>query len=159
MSTQQDPRDGLSTDEAIRAMLLLMPRVVARVKRTPLPERLRSMNLAPRHLSLLSYLLFDGEMTVNALAERLQVAPTTVSLMVSDLSRQGVLQRREDPADRRRTIVAITDEPQTRAAIEGWLSNGARAWRTAFEALTDQERALFVRTIQSYESEAFDSGG
>ncbi|MFI0482951.1 MarR family winged helix-turn-helix transcriptional regulator [Actinomadura sp. 9N215] len=158
MSTQRDPEVGLSTNDAIRAMLLLMPRVVARVKRTPLPERLRSLNLAPRHLTLLSNLLFDGEMTVNTLAERLEIAPTTVSLMVSDLSRQGVLERRGDPADRRRTIVAITDEPETRAAIEGWLANGAQAWHTAFEQLTDEERALFVRTIRTYEREASGTG-
>ncbi|HEX2312958.1 MAG TPA: MarR family winged helix-turn-helix transcriptional regulator [Thermomonospora sp.] len=154
MSTQGADRGGLSTDEAVRAMLLLMPRVVGRVKRTPLPEQLRSFNLAPRHLSLLSYLVFDGEMTVNALAERLEVAPTTVSLMVSDLTRQGVLERRGDPEDRRRTIVAITGEPATRAAIEGWLAIGARAWQKAFETLTDEERATFVRTIHAYECEA-----
>ncbi|WP_019634922.1 MarR family winged helix-turn-helix transcriptional regulator [Actinomadura atramentaria] len=147
-----DPGAGLSTDDAIRAMLLLMPRLVGRAKRTPLPEALRPLNLAPRHLSLLAYLLFDGEMTVNALAERLEVAPTTVSLMVGDLSRQGVLERRTDTADRRRTIVAITPDPDTRAAIEGWLANGARAWRTAFASLTDTQRALVVHTLRSYES-------
>ncbi|MEV6977452.1 MarR family winged helix-turn-helix transcriptional regulator [Kitasatospora sp. NPDC093806] len=132
-------------------MLLLMPRVAARLKRTPVPERLRSANLAPRHLSLLAYLLFDGPMPVNHLAARLEVAPTTVSLMVSDLSRQGVVERKADPADRRRTIVTITEEPATREAIERWLANGADAWRNAFEPLAPQERALFVRTIEAYE--------
>ena len=142
---------GLSTDEAIRAMLLLMPRVAARIKQIPIPEQLRSLSLAPRHLSLLAYLLFDGPMPVNQLAARLEVAPTTVSLMVSDLTRQGVLQRHDDPDDRRRTIVAITEDAETRAAIEGWLANGATAWREAFEPLSEDERATFVRTIRTYE--------
>jgi DNA-binding MarR family transcriptional regulator len=90
-------------------------------------------------------------MPVNQLAARLEVAPTTVSLMVSDLTRQGVLQRHDDPDDRRRTIVAITDDAETRAAIEGWLANGATAWRDAFEPLSEDERATFVRTIRTYE--------
>jgi DNA-binding MarR family transcriptional regulator len=158
MSTEHDSASGLSTDQAIRAMLLLMPRVVGRAKRTPLPEHLRSLNLAPRHLTLLSYLLFDGETTVNELAARLEVAPTTVSLMVSDLSRQGVVERHADPADRRRAIVSITSTPDIRAAIEGWLANGARAWRKAFESLTDEERAIFVKTIRTYESETSTPG-
>ncbi|OLT19489.1 MarR family transcriptional regulator [Pseudonocardia sp. CNS-139] len=132
-------------------MLLLMPRVASRIKQIPVPEQLRSFTLAPRHLSLLAYLLFDGPMPVNQLAARLEVAPTTVSLMVSDLARQGVLERHDDPDDRRRTIVAITAEPRTRAAIEGWLANGATAWRAAFEQLTGAERATFVRTMQTYE--------
>ena len=146
--------DGLGTDEAIRAMLLLMPRVAARLKRTRIPERLQSMNLAPRHLSMLAYLLFDGPMTVNQLAAQLEVAPTTVSLMVSDLSRQGVVEKRAEPTDRRRTIVAITGEPATRDAIERWLANGAEAWRGAFDGLTDEQRAVFVRTMQEYERRA-----
>jgi DNA-binding MarR family transcriptional regulator len=132
-------------------MLLLMPRVAARIKQIPIPEQLQSLSLAPRNLSLLAYLLFDGPMPVNQLAARLEVAPTTVSLMVSDLTRQGVLQRHDDPDDRRRTIVAITDDAETRAAIEGWLANGATAWRDAFEPLSEDERATFVRTIRTYE--------
>jgi DNA-binding MarR family transcriptional regulator len=144
----------LSTDEAIRAMLLLMPRVASRLKRTEVPAALREMNLAPRHLSLLSYLLFDGPMRVNELAARLQVAPTTVSLMVSDLSKQGVLVRATDPADGRRTIVAITQDEPMRSAIDGWLANGARAWRRAFAQLSAGEREVFVRTIEAYEAAA-----
>ncbi|MDT0542031.1 MULTISPECIES: MarR family winged helix-turn-helix transcriptional regulator [Streptomyces] len=161
MSKEHEPGSGpeaaLSTDQAIRAMLLVMPRVAARLKRTRIPERLRSFNLAPRHLSLLSYLLFDGPMPVNELAARLEVAPTTVSLMVGDLSRQGVLERRTDPADRRRTIVTITEDVETRSAIEAWLAHGANAWRRAFEQLTPDQRAMFVRTIETYEREVSGS--
>jgi len=40
-------------------------------------------------------LQFDGPMPVNELAARLQVAPATVSLMVGELSRMGLLTRRE----------------------------------------------------------------
>jgi DNA-binding MarR family transcriptional regulator len=151
MSTEDLPEPALGADEAVRAMLLLMPRLAARLKRTPIPDRLRSFNLAPRHLSLLSYLLFDGPMAVGELATRLQVAPTTVSLMVSDLTRQGVLVRRSDPADARRTIVDLTEDPDTRSAIESWLANGAKAWRAAFDPLSPGERATFVRTIETYE--------
>jgi DNA-binding MarR family transcriptional regulator len=97
---------------------------------------------------------FDGPMPVNQLAARLQVAPTTVSLMVSDLSRQGIIERRSDPADGKRTIVTLSQDPETREAIEGWLANGANAWRAAFEPLTPAERAMFVRTIETYEKGA-----
>jgi DNA-binding MarR family transcriptional regulator len=154
MSTESGAAAGLSTNEAIRAMLLLMPRVAARLKRTRIPDRLQAMNLAPRHLSLLSYLLFDGPMAVNELAARLEVAPTTVSLMVSDLGNRGILQRQEDPGDRRRAIVAITDDPEIRSAIDSWLAAGATAWRKAFDPLTPEERAVFVKTIAAYEAEA-----
>ncbi|NUT91374.1 MAG: winged helix-turn-helix transcriptional regulator [Saccharothrix sp.] len=126
-----------------------MPRLVGRAKRIPVPEELQSLALAPRHLSLLSYLLFDGPMTVNELAERLEVAPTTVSLMVAELSRKDVLERREDDQDRRRRIVSITD--RMRPSVDAWLAKGAKAWRTALDPLTPAERTAFVATLKAYE--------
>lgn len=138
------------TDDAVRELLLLMSRLIGRVKRTPPPERLRSFDLAPRHLSLLSLLLLDGPQTVSQLAEKLDVAPTTVSLIVSDLSRKGVLTRHEDEADRRRRIIDIA--PESRPAISQWLSPGARAWRHALTPLTPAQRRMVVDTLLAYEA-------
>ncbi|WP_189750842.1 MarR family winged helix-turn-helix transcriptional regulator, partial [Streptomyces tendae] len=104
MSTESD---GPAVNEAVRTLLLLMPRLVGRAKRLPIPAALQGLDLAPRHLALLAHLEYDGPTSVNELAARLEVAPTTVSLMVSELSRPGVLHRTADPADRRRRIVAI----------------------------------------------------
>jgi hypothetical protein len=64
MSEEPDAGNHLTTEEAVRAMLLTLPRLVSRAKRAPVPEQLRSLRLAPRHLSLLSYLLFDGPTSV-----------------------------------------------------------------------------------------------
>ncbi|MDR7167146.1 DNA-binding MarR family transcriptional regulator [Nocardia kruczakiae] len=152
MSTEND---GLSLDESVRAMVLLMPRLVGRAKRLPVPEALRSFDLAPRHLSLLTYVLFDGPITVNELARRLEVAPTTVSLMIGDLSRQGVLERRPDDNDRRRTLVAIADAHRT--AVADWLGGADRGWRAALGPLTAEQRALVITTLRAYE-EAVSSG-
>jgi DNA-binding MarR family transcriptional regulator len=152
VSTEQAA--GLSTDATIRQLLLLMPRLVSRAKRLAIPDSLRSLDLAPRHLSLLSYLLFDGPLTVSELAERLQIAPTTVSLLVGELAGKGVLARREDSADRRRRIVDVADG--NRAAIEQWLAPGARAWQRALEPLTPAERSTFVATLRAYERAVAD---
>ena len=138
-----------NTDDAIRELLLLMPRMVGRAKRLPVPERVRSLELSPRHLSLLALLLFDGPAQVNDLAVRLEVAPTTVSLMVAELSRKDVLERREDDTDRRRRIVSISAE--MRPEIEDWLAGSAAAWRKALAPLTDDERRRFVDTLLAYE--------
>ncbi|NUP26977.1 MAG: MarR family transcriptional regulator [Nocardia sp.] len=127
-----------------------MPRLVGRAKRMRPPAELRSFDLAPRHLSLLSLLLLDGPQTVSQLADRLAVAPTTVSLLVSDLSRKGVLARREDDDDRRRRIIDIA--PRSRPAISEWLSPGARAWRAALNPLTPAQRRMLVDTLLAYEA-------
>lgn len=138
------------SDDAVRDLLLVMSRVIGRIKRLPPPEQFRSFDLTPRHLSLLSVLLLDGPLTVSELAGKLSVAPTTVSLIVSDLSRKNVLIRREDDADRRRRIIDIS--PQSRPAISQWLSPGARAWRRALTPLTPQQRQMVVDTLLAYEA-------
>jgi DNA-binding MarR family transcriptional regulator len=151
MSTDGRKKTGPSVEDAIRTLLLLLPRVVGRIKRAKVPDELQSFSLAPRHLSLLAYLLFDGPMGVNELATRLEVAPATVSLMVSDLSRRGILERRQDDADLRRTIVNIAE--QHHAAVDAWLSKSARAWRTALQPLTSAQRQTVVEALQVYERE------
>ncbi|MEU0501674.1 MarR family transcriptional regulator [Nocardia sp. NPDC005998] len=142
---------GIGVEEGVRSLLLLMPRVVGRAKKMRVPEELQSFSLAPRHLSLLANLVFEGPMTVNDLAARLEVAPTTVSLMVGDLSRQGVLERRSDEKDRRRTIVAIAAVHEQ--SVNAWLGGGARAWRKVLEPLDAEQRRLFVATLRAYEQE------
>ncbi|HZM74643.1 MAG TPA: MarR family transcriptional regulator [Candidatus Limnocylindrales bacterium] len=139
-----------TTDDAVRQLLLVMPRLFGRVKRLPVPQQLRSMDLAPRHLSMLSLLLLDGPLTVSELARMLGVAPTTVSLIVSDLSRKGVLVRREDDLDRRRRIIDI--DPTSRPAIAQWLSAGAHAWRQALMPLSPAQQRTFIDTLLRYEA-------
>lgn len=138
-----------TVDATVRELLLLMPRLVGRAKKLPVPAELHGFSLAPRHIALMAYLLCDGPLTVNELAARLEVAPTTASLMVGDLSRQGVLDRAEDPDDRRRTIVSIAENH--RAAVEAWLAGSANAWRKVLAPLTSDERELFVATLRAYD--------
>jgi DNA-binding MarR family transcriptional regulator len=155
MSIDDHENVGLSVEDGIRTLLLLLPRVVARIKRIEIPPELQSFSLAPRHLSLLAYLLFDGPMGVAELAARLEVAPATVSLMVSDLSRRGILERSQDDTDHRRTIVSIAE--QHHGAVNAWLSNGSEAWRKALQPLTPAQRKTVIETLQAYERESADS--
>jgi DNA-binding MarR family transcriptional regulator len=140
----------MTTAQAVRSMLLLMPRLVGRAKRLPVPDALRGLDLAPRHLALLAHLQYDGPLTVSQLAGRLEVAPATVSLMVGDLSRHGILTREEDDADRRRRIVSIA--ASYARPITQWLSGSAAAWTEALAALTPPERATIVATMRAYEA-------
>ena len=57
--------DEMTTAGAVRSMLLLMPRLVGRAKRLPIPVALRGLDLAPRHLAMLAHLQYDGPLTVS----------------------------------------------------------------------------------------------
>ncbi|WP_394811270.1 MarR family winged helix-turn-helix transcriptional regulator [Streptomyces xanthii] len=108
-----------------------------------------------RHvISLCPPLFFDGPMSVNELGARFQVAPATVSLLVSGLIPAGILERHQDEADRRRRIVGITAGQQS--AITG-LAPDVAAWRKALAPLTSDQCRVFVDTLLAYEA-AVSSG-
>ncbi|GAA2160054.1 MarR family winged helix-turn-helix transcriptional regulator [Actinomadura napierensis] len=154
MSTESG---GPAVDDAVRTLLLLMPRIVGRAKRLPIPPALQGLDLAPRHLALLAHLEYDGPAGVNELAARLEVAPTTVSLMVSELARPGVLERNADPSDRRRRIVAIA--PAYTGPIGEWLSGSASAWERVMRDLAPAERATVITALRAYEAALEQSAG
>lgn len=145
---------GLTVDDAVNAMLLLMPRLVGMAKRLPMPPALAGLDLAPRHLTMLAHLEHYGPLTVNEIARRLVVEPTTVSLMVSDLDRAGVVDRSADPADGRRRIVRISRSYV--APVHEWLAGNATAWRDAMSRLDSAERETVVSTMLAFEAAVTD---
>ncbi|MCW2749444.1 MAG: MarR family transcriptional regulator [Aeromicrobium sp.] len=147
---KEDSADVGDIDEEVRALLLLIPRLVGRAKRIPVPDEVRDLELAPRHLSLLSLVLFDGPMSVSELAARLELAPTTVSLLISELADKGIVDRSADSTDARRRIVDIAED--RRPAISAWLGPGAAAWRRALAPLDREQRRMVVDTLRAYEA-------
>jgi DNA-binding MarR family transcriptional regulator len=77
--------------------------------------------------------------------------PNNCVLLLNEAEEMGYIERRRDPADRRRHVVDITDAG--RAALE----RAERAQETIgdqlFAALSDEERA----TLRSLLSRAFES--
>jgi len=73
----------------------------------PLRKAFKGGALGPRHMPVLFTVARLGPVTVGRLAGCLGLARPTVSLLVNELSRAGLVERREDDADRRRTIVAV----------------------------------------------------
>lgn len=62
---------------------------------------------APR-LSALSYLVFAGPATIGELARSEQVTAANISQLITGMQRDGLVERLEDPNDRRITLVCAT---------------------------------------------------
>ncbi|MGW0391722.1 MarR family winged helix-turn-helix transcriptional regulator [Streptomyces sp. NPDC003042] len=78
------------------------------VTQTRMKKALSAAGLTPRHAMTLMHLA-GGPIGQRALAERLEVDPSVLVGILNDLERDGLVERRRDPADRRRHNVAITD--------------------------------------------------
>ncbi len=140
--------ERLDTEQALRVLLHTLPQVVARLKRPGMPSTLQVVfdRLTPRHIPVLSYLLLDGPMNVSELAARLDLAMPTTSLMIRDLESAGLVDRAEDPADRRRRQIRIRDED--RDAVADWLAQRAQPIRAALDRLSPAQRWTVSHGLQ-----------
>jgi DNA-binding MarR family transcriptional regulator len=106
--------------------------------------------LSPRHIAALEQLL-GSPVTVSELAARLGLTLPTVSGVLADLDRAGFIERHPDPADRRRTIVAVI--PAKAALIGEWLDGAARPLARVLEQLSPSEQDAFLKAMNLLESE------
>lgn len=64
--------------------------------------------LRPRHLIAIKVLGDHGPMGQHALGEALSLDPSNVVGLLNELEQRGLIERRRDPADRRRHIVSLS---------------------------------------------------
>ncbi|MEV6955472.1 MarR family winged helix-turn-helix transcriptional regulator [Streptomyces sp. NPDC051183] len=95
-----------------------------------------------------------GPIGQRALAERLEVDPSVLVGILNDLERDGLADRRRDPADRRRHNVAITEAGsaalgKTNAALDA-VELGL------FSGLSDQEQGVLRGLLARIDTHADD---
>ncbi len=116
-----------AADRQAAELLLALSRLARELRHdeSPTMASLRERGLlAPRHAAALAVIALDGPLTVSELAERVGLALSTASLLVSQLADAGVVERREDETDRRRTVVSVAPDlrPESEAALEARLA-------------------------------------
>lgn len=72
------------------------------------PPRLGELDLSMAQLKVLFALSCSGPLTVSEVAERLSITSPTASHLIDRLVHLGLVRRREDERDRRRTVVELT---------------------------------------------------
>ena len=97
----------------------------------------------------------DGRMTMGDLAEMLDVTPRTVTGLVDNLERGGLVRRVDDPHDRRSIYAEITDEGRARVKAlwrDAALGQGTLT-RNFKEAEMVQLRDTCLRLIEAMSAE------
>ena len=100
----------------------------------------RASGLSGPRLSALSVIVFGGPVTMSALAQAEQVQPPTVTKLVAEMERDGLVERVRDREDRRVQIVQATPAGR-QLLLEGRRRRVARL-TAALEQLPASERKL-----------------
>jgi DNA-binding MarR family transcriptional regulator len=136
--------------DGLRKLVQLLPQITRGIRRRSRVD-VDDPGLGPRHGAALSLLREHGPLTVGRLAVDLGLNLATVSGVVADLERAEFVARSPDPADRRRTIVALV--PGRGAVIEAWLDGVTAPLVRALDKLSPRERATFVKAMEYLEAE------
>lgn len=149
---------GAMTSQRDRGLISLLTRLAKTAYRAVAEEQ---MGMTLRELVLLTYIDDHGGALQSELAEQMHLDANNLVLVLNGLEGDGLIQRRRDPADRRRHIVMITKAGvKAREAAElvleevqdevfGALSQDERATlhdllARALERATDQEGAALA---------------
>jgi DNA-binding MarR family transcriptional regulator len=128
-----------------------------RLSATRLARRLRQQadtGLSPSQLSALSTIVAHGPLTLRALAEREQVAPPTVTRVVTRLEEQGLVVRRSVAGDRR--VVQVSATPAGADLLDASRTRKT-AWLAArLELLDPDDRARLDAALDVLDTIATD---
>ncbi len=151
MNQTVDSAAAMTTSTAAEVLTALRI-VMKRIERTPVPTDEAKKAAwadappAPRHIAALMQIVADEGMSVTTLSTRLGVSLATASQVVTDLESAGLVERLEDPSDRRRTLVQVADTH--RAFAEAILDTRLRPLQRALDRLTPAEQRTVVRGLE-----------
>lgn len=96
----------------------------ARLLRRLADRRLEPLGLSSGHLPVLTALMENEAMSQKALTEEAATEQPTMAATLARMERDGVIERRPDPQDRRSSLISLTPATRQklgalRAAIEG----------------------------------------
>ncbi|PSK99376.1 DNA-binding MarR family transcriptional regulator [Murinocardiopsis flavida] len=146
--------------ELIKETLGYVPLIEAYFRKGPveMPPELREIfaghRLTARHGAVISQLVAVTSLNVTELARRMGVSLPTASELVGDLDRSGLIERRPDPENRRRTLVAIS--VAKRPTVEAFVETRAAPLLRVIESLSPRDRAGFTAGLAAWAHEVRD---
>jgi DNA-binding MarR family transcriptional regulator len=162
--TETKKAERSASNEATE-LLVLLSGIIIGLKRRPshgapkhdhLREAFEKSELGERHVAPLMTLVISGPASVSELADRIGLTPATTSLLVGELSRAGFVQRREDEADRRRTIVSI--DPSIEEDVHPLLQQSLEPLVRGLERMSAGQRTQFLNGLRILNEEMGGSG-
>jgi DNA-binding MarR family transcriptional regulator len=105
-------------------------------------EAFEANSLGPRHMPVMIAVALGEGSSVSQIAARIGLSVATTSLLVGELSRAGLLERAEDPSDRRRTLVSLHKDH--RAVMRRFIRKIVEPLRRTLDSLAPESRAAFL---------------
>ena len=151
-------RSGTEPRELAAGMLAVigpLRRALRRLLRRDLPVT----PLPTAQAELLRVVRRQPGIRVGEAAQAIGVAANTVSTLVNQLVAAGLLERRQDPGDRRSARLALSEAGRRRAAL--WLDQREQILTAALAGIPADDRAAIARALPALQRvlEALEEAG
>ncbi len=147
MKSFQASEESCSRPEDWPSLAFLIAQVGAHAA-SQFAERLRELNLAPRHAGILRILSATPGITQQTLAGTLRMVPSRLVVFIDEMEQRGLIERRENLDDRRRHALHITEKGRSTLKTIGRISREHS--QALLAAITEDERwklAAFLQRI------------
>ena len=131
-------------------------RAIAHVSHNRTNARMNAAGLSLARFRVLRALASGGRMRMNELSAALGVVPRTVTTIIDALEKDRMVARLADPADRRATLLEITQDGLSQLRRLRALHDAAAA--ELFEVLTPAEKQQLARLLRRLQAAADDRG-
>ncbi len=102
--------------------------------------------LTPTQFAALSKVVELGRVTQNRLGRQVAMDPATIQGVIKRLTVRGLIERTQDPMDRRTAVLAPTDAALELIATA--VACAQRAHATVLSPLSDDEQAVFLALLR-----------
>ena len=133
-----EPADGIPADAPLHLLLLAASRIMAAYYAGTLAQA--GLRVSPAGLGVLRVLLAGDGLKSSDVAARGWSSPGTLTSVVNTLVREGYVERRRDPGDRRVVRLYLTDKG--RHICEDYLTLAGPHWRSAFDFVSQADEPV-----------------
>src|SRR5579859_1814258 len=145
-----DPADGIPADAPLHTLLLAASRIMGAYYAGTLAQA--GLRISPAGLGVLRVLLAGDGLKSSDVAARGWSSPGTLTSVVNTLVREGYVDRRQDPGDRRVVRLYVTDKG--RQLCEEYLTLAGPQWRATFDFVSPADepviRKFFIDMISQF---------
>ena len=109
-------------------------------------ERLRKVKLAPQHAGILRILSMEAGITQQALARTMRIVASRLVVLVDEMERRGLIERRQNPEDRRSYALYVTENGRSMLEAVGRIAREHS--KTLLAAISEDERRQLASLLQ-----------
>jgi MarR family 2-MHQ and catechol resistance regulon transcriptional repressor len=108
-------------------------------------------NLTLSQFGVLEALYHVGDLTVGEVKKKILSSDGTIPVVVKNLEKRGLLFRKQDPADKRKSILSLTE--QGRILIEKAYPENEKMIREQLSAWTKEEKKQLTTLLKKFRAE------